>query len=539
MAALGVEFLCLGAAGREAITAGETAEIVVGLKNSDALPSSTGKRMSSSSMDITSPRCPDGFLELSGCDKLGTELEDLSDDLLGEIVSWLPDARDQARVERVSTRFRKSCKLVKTVKFLCRMKNVQRCTGPNAKHVTPFKDIVMSKLVHLTCVERLRLEIEDEMQASRFKEEVIEKNSLWISDDKFVLQWLPPVSANLISLTIIDYGQQAIFHQTMLLQHLSNFCKNLQFLELRNMFLDCAPTACSTADQMKPTRLSGVKVLTLRCVKLTENGLKDLNDCMPNLITLTLVTIVGLRDARFKSDKLKVLCLGLATRVKSVKLEVNALTKLQLKMACPDELRVEARSLQCLAVCMDKRQDAIVEFKGVNKLRELLMGASEFSTLDKLCSANPGLEKVFLDVPCMTFEDDGGWKAVLSHVPLNLPNMKHIKIKCTKLHTLSIGPGLWYSLEQDTKTNPETFSPTWPVLTTLILQIIVQELEVSLKLFRGLLESIPSLENLEVYVHKDSNMELEEFGPLKELFPTVQWKLDWWKKGLKFNRFSF
>ncbi|KAL3692154.1 hypothetical protein R1sor_005805 [Riccia sorocarpa] len=493
--------------------------------------------MSTSSLDVIS-RSRDDYLQFNGCEKL-TRIDDLTEDLLGEILSYLPDARDQARAETVSTSFRKSCKLVKKVKFLCRMRNVQRCTGPNAKYVTPFKDIVMSKIKSRNCVERLRLEIEDEMQASRFKEEVIEKNSLWISDDKFVVQWLPPVSANLISLTVIDYGQQAIFHQTLLLQHLSNYCKKLKYLELRNMFLDCAPPASGTGDQAKPTRLLGVTVLTLRCVKLTENGLQDLNECMPNLTTLTLVTIVGLRDARFKSDNLKVLCLGLATRVKTVRLEANHLLKLQLKMACPDELRVEARRLECLAVCMDKRPDAVVDFKNVNRLRELLMGASEFSTLHILCSANPGLEKLFLDVPCMAFEDDGGWKAVLDHVPLKLPDMKLIKVKCTKLHTLSVGPGLWYALEHDMKENSEVFAPTWPNLVTLILQIIVQEVEVSLKLLRALLESIPTLEKLEVFVHKDSNMKLEEFGPLKELFPTVELKLDWWKKGLKFNRFSF
>lgn len=306
------------------------------------------------------------------------------------------------------------------------------------------------------------------------------------------------------------------------------------------MYLNCSPKQCGTAaDQGKATRLCGVTTLTLRCVKLTENGLRELNECMPNLKTLTLVTVVGLKDARFKSDLLEVLCLGLATKVKTVKLEVNSLIKLQLKMACPDELRVEAGNLQCLAVCMDKRPDTIVDFKGVNKLRELLMGASEFSTLHTLCKSNPELEKAFLDVPCMAFEDNGGWKAVLNHVPLNLPDMKLIRVKCPKLHTLSVGPGLWYSLEEDMKKNPEVFAPTWPALKTLILHLIVQEIEVSMKLLRGLVESIPTLVKLEVYVHRDSKAELEEFGQLTDLFPSLELKFDYWKKGLKFECFSF
>ncbi|KAL2651902.1 hypothetical protein R1flu_020030 [Riccia fluitans] len=471
-----------------------------------------------------------------------TKFSDLPYEIIGEFLTFLGDAQDQARAELASPSFRMSSRFVRNTRFICRLKNVQRaCPGANAKHVIPFKDIVMGKIKSFKCLEKLRLEIEEGMQASRFKDEVIVKNSLWLSEEKFVLEWLPPVSKTLQSLTVIDYGQQAIFNQTPLLHHLSNYCKQLKVLELRNMYLNCTPKQeCGTAaDQGKGTRLPGVTTLTLRCVKLTENGLKDLNEFMPNLRTLTLVTVVGLKDARFKSDTLEVLCLGLATKVKSVKLVVNSLIKLQLKMACPDDLSVEACNLQCLAVCMDKRCDTSVKFKGVNKLRELLMGASEFSTLHILCSSNPELEKVFLDVPCMAFEENGGWKGMLSHVPLTLPNMKYIRGKCQKLHTLSVGPGLWYSLEHDMKNNPDVFAPTWPVLRTLILHLIVQEIAVSMKLLRALVESIPTLVTLEVYVHRDSKAELEEFGQLRESFPTVELKLDYWKKGLKFECFSF
>ncbi|KAG6541675.1 hypothetical protein Mapa_016940 [Marchantia paleacea] len=470
----------------------------------------------------------------------------LPEAMIGEILSRLPDMRDLARAQLVNTCFRESSAYVKYVKFLCRQRNVRRGAGQNGEcPVKPFKEIVTSKLKTVKCVERLRLEIEDEMQANRYKEENNEKNSLWLSENKFVKEWVPLVCATLQNLTVIDYGQQAIFHPTPLLQHLAQHCKHLRTLELRNMFLDCSPNQCGTTkDQVKENRLKGVSTLTLRCVKLTENGLKDLNEVMPNLRTLTLVTVVGLKDAWFKSDHLQVLCLGLATKVKSVWLEVKQLIKLQLKMACPEQLRVKAPNLRCLAVCMDKRPDTKVEFEGVKDLRELLMGASEFSTLHDLCKDNKQLEKVFLDVPCMAFEDNGGWKGVLPHVNLkNLPDMKRITSFCTQLHTLSVGPGLWHALEQDMTKNPDVFCPTWPNLTRLILHLIVQDMDVSMKLLKALVDAIPTLKTLEVYVHKDSKVDTQEFQQLKEtvkkLVPRVDLKLDSWKKGLKFECFSF
>ncbi|CAM6086141.1 unnamed protein product [Calypogeia fissa] len=253
---------------------------------------------------------------------------------------------------------------------------------------------------------------------------------------------------------------------------------------------------------------------------------------MPNLDTLTLVTVVGLREAKFKSDNLKVLCLGLATKVKSVKLVVKHLVKLQLKMACPDKLTVEAPDLECLAVCMDKRDKTLVEFQKVRLLKELLMGASEFTTLTNLSSCNQLLEKVVLDVPCMAFEDSGLWKGVLANVPLAIPNMEEIRSCCPNLQTLSVGPGLWYALEEEHKEALNSRNESalkerlkWPTLRRLIVHLIVQKKENSML--------------LEVYVHKDSKVDFQDFSRMKLQFSHLELKCDSWKKGLRFECFSF
>jgi hypothetical protein len=299
------------------------------------------------------------------------------------------------------------------------------------------------------------------------------------------------------------------------------------------MYLDCR----SLGNKHK---LSKLTTLTLRCVKLTDTGLSDLNRCMPNLDTLTLVTVVGLREAEFKSDNLKVLCLGLATKVKSVKLVVPNLVKLQLKMACPDKLTVDAPSLQCLAVCMDKRERTEVKFQNVTLLKELLMGASEFLTLTTLSRTNSLLEKVFLDVPCMSFEDSGVWKGVISTVPLAIPEMDAIRSCCPNLQTLSVGPGLWYALEEESTKNDSSVSLSkWPTIRRLIVHLIVQSLELSMRLLTELVSAIPTLAMLEVYVHKDSKVDVNDFYRLNEQFPLVELKFDSWKKGLRFECFSF
>jgi hypothetical protein len=462
--------------------------------------------------------------------------EVLPEAMLMEILSRLPDAWDLVNCAAVNRIFRSTYRHVKVVRFLYKREDSRRKGEPSVS----FKETVAGTIQHLTSVENLRLEIEDAMQASRYKDEDCDIYSLWLSQQSFIYQWLPPwVSKSLQTLTVIDYGQQAIFHATPLLQILAAECKQLRTLELRNMFLDCR----KLGEQDKLTKLT---TLTLRCVKLTDTGLSDLNRCMPNLDTLTLVTVVGLREAEFKSDNLKVLCLGLATKVKSVKLVVKHLVKLQLKMACPDKLTVEAPDLECLAVCMDKRDKTQVEFQKVRLLKELLMGASEFSTLTNLSSCNQLLEKVFLDVPCMAFEDSGLWKGVLTNVPLAIPNMEEIRSCCPNLQTLSVGPGLWYALEEEHKEALNSRNESalkerlkWPTLRRLIVHLIVQKKENSMGLLTALVRSLPSLTLLEVYVHKDSKVDFQDFSRMKLQFSHLELKCDSWKKGLRFECFSF
>lgn len=470
-------------------------------------------------MEIDTPQCRPRNID-----------EMLPEAMLMEVLSRLPDARDLARCAVVNQFFRSSSTQVRAVRFTCRQANMLPREGGMV--VTPFKETVTSVLGRLNGVEDLRLEIGEKIQGQKYKQEELDKTSLWLSERSFVSKWVPFVSRTLQHLCLVDYGQQAIFKPSPLLQTLSSLCPNLQTLEVRNMYLDCRD--CQIMPKMKS--------VTLRCVKLSEAGLKDISRCMPNLVFLSLVTVVGLKEAEMKSDRLEVLCLGLATKVSSVKLESNSLVKLQLKMHCPEKLKVISPNLRSLALCMG--QNRTLEFEKVSELEELLMGASEFSTLARLTETNAALRKVFLDIPCMSFEESGKWKGVLQQVPLIVPNMEAIRVCCPRLETMSVGPGLWYSFEQS-MTNRDSEGdlvlPKWPTLKRLILHVIVTNLDTSLGLLRALMKAVPSLTVLEVYVHESSRVEAGEFCQhLKPLCsPMPELKFDGWKKGLKFGCFSF
>ena len=286
-----------------------------------------------------------------------------------------------------------------------------------------------------------------------------------------------------------------------------------------------------------------VTSLTLRCIKMTEFSLMDINQSMPSLISLALISVFGVEEAKFSSPNLEILCLGLSTSAKVVELDLPKVRKLQLKMTCPDSLKVKAPKLAYVAVCMENRDGTEVEFESVTNLKELLFGASHFFTLSQLMRCNPLLEKVFLDVPCMALGEDGRWEGILPHVPLRVPDMESLKKSCPLLQTLSVGPGLWHAMEENFISKQEiTTFRRWPALSRLILHTVVLSLETCIAVLEWMLATVPSLQVLEIYVHMDSPVRVDQlFHACMQLGRPRHSKLMMgsWKRSLNFSCFSF
>lgn len=194
-------------------------------------------------------------------------------------------------------------------------------TSPQRPVHVPFKNACLNMLQRLDSVQQLRIEVDQEMQANQLLKEELHMVDFWLSEPMFVSKWVSLCSHSLQHLTLIDYGQQAIMRQSPIVKILSEKCKNLQSLELRNMFLD-------TEDLQQ---MSNMKSLTLRCIKMTERSLTDINACMPALVTLALVSVFGVQEARLTSENLEVLCLGLSTSAKIVDLDLPKVKKLSSK----------------------------------------------------------------------------------------------------------------------------------------------------------------------------------------------------------------
>ncbi|XP_024393451.1 uncharacterized protein [Physcomitrium patens] len=392
-----------------------------------------------------------------------------------------------------------------------------------------FREVVVGFLQKKPNLVQLRIEIEAELQSHPVPETERTRTDFWLSDPQHLKRWVPSVRSTLKHLCIVDYGQQAIVRRTTILAVLSQNCKLLMTLDLRNMFID------STGLEDMPSVVS----FTLRCVKVTGDTLQHINAHMRNLKTLALLGVFGVTHGNLDFPHMKVLCLGLSTVAREVSMHLPSLVKLQLKMLCPERLTVTASDLKFMAFNLDIREISKVEFKDLRKLQELLYGASSFETLLKIVAANPNLEKLFLDIPCMALGEDGKWLGVLKGIPITLPSFKQL-LMCERLEVLNVGPGLWHSMEENL--GQLSTVEKWPPFKRLTLHMIPQNLDICVAILRILLK--PGLVALKICVHTHSLISYETIvSAVKEIVShfgqDFRFESQPWTKSLDFSCFSF
>ncbi|CAM6048914.1 unnamed protein product [Sphagnum compactum] len=400
-----------------------------------------------------------------------------------------------------------------------------------------FRQAVEQDLLTKSRVQQLRIEIEPKLQSKSVGADEREHSDFWLSDPVHLYIWVPSVAQTLQHLCIVDYGHQAIVRISPILKILSHYCNHLKTIDLRNMFIDT--NECT--DMQKLTSF------TLRCVKINGDALNDFSGKMKNLQTLALLGVFGIDTGHLKLQQLKILCLGLSTKAKVVTMELPSLTKLQLKMACPEDMSITAPNLKYVAFNLEVPAASNLEgvpgslalrFVNVKNLQELLYGASKFVALSDLVIGNQYLNKVFLDIPCMALGEDGKWLGVLKEVILNIPSFTTLQQQCPNLEVLNIGPGLWYSMESNIETVKNV--RRWPGVRTLILQMIPQKMETSVMLLRTLVTAIDTLVNLEIFVHTSSPVNsLEFFEVIQNQVQHLNLKQKPWTKSLDFTCFTF
>ncbi|XP_024358815.1 F-box/LRR-repeat protein At4g29420 isoform X1 [Physcomitrium patens] len=359
-----------------------------------------------------------------------------SQEIVDEIVHHVEDARDIAKLSVTCKSFQETGYNVRSmhVKVLNEdhewARNLVDMSSPNSGlESRNLKDTVVNIIAKKHCIKQLCIEVEPRLQSKEVPENEGQRTDFWMSDPYFVRKWLPRAGATLQHLCIVDYGKQAIMRRSSVLKIISENCKLVKTLDLRNMYIDTSDCGVMTS----------MVSMTLRCVKVTVGTLDDMNTIMPNLQTLALLGVFGVEKGNLKFKNMKVLCLGLSTPAENVLMDLPSLEKLELKMQCPQDLRIVAPQLKYFAFNMKVPEESKVQVccgdttkvhatKDLpGGLLELLYGASSFGTFALRLERNrSNCKTLYVDIPCMALKEDGTFFTVSKDVSLNLPCFENL-----------------------------------------------------------------------------------------------------------------
>jgi len=163
-------------------------------------------------------------------------------------------------------------------------------------------------------------------------------------------------------------------------------------------------------------RMPKLTSFMLDCVRIDSDAFNDISDKMRSLQTLAMRGVFGIQTGCLSSPQLKVLCLEFSTKAGAVKLDLPSLSKLQLKMPCPEELCITAPALKSIAFNLEVPECSAIKFEGLSHLQELLYGESNFLSLSIICGGVLQ-NKLNFDIPWLG--GDPNWLGVLNQVMCN------------------------------------------------------------------------------------------------------------------------
>uniref|UniRef100_A0A7I4C8H5 F-box domain-containing protein n=1 Tax=Physcomitrium patens TaxID=3218 RepID=A0A7I4C8H5_PHYPA len=184
-------------------------------------------------------------------------MDRFSQEIVDEIVHHVEDARDIAKLSVTCKSFQETGYNVRSmhVKVLNEdhewARNLVDMSSPNSGlESRNLKDTVVNIIAKKHCIKQLCIEVEPRLQSKEVPENEGQRTDFWMSDPYFVRKWLPRAGATLQHLCIVDYGKQAIMRRSSVLKIISENCKLVKTLDLRNMYIDTSD--CGVMTSMVP-----------------------------------------------------------------------------------------------------------------------------------------------------------------------------------------------------------------------------------------------------------------------------------------------
>ncbi|XP_059433512.1 F-box/LRR-repeat protein At4g29420-like isoform X2 [Corylus avellana] len=191
-------------------------------------------------------------------------MEELPPSLIVDILSRLTDSDELARCRLVSKTFNSLSYEVRSVRLLCTLSRYLKSRAPETKFlVTPFKNILKTLVCDSQFLESVFIGVDKSLGNVAYDDVEDESDDLYLTDVRFVKEWLPRIAGRLRSLSVSDFWFQSCWRKSEVLSLISSCCHTLLKLEVKNAWL--------SVDGLNP--MPTLTSLTLEFVRLDDEDL--------------------------------------------------------------------------------------------------------------------------------------------------------------------------------------------------------------------------------------------------------------------------
>ncbi|KAF5748510.1 F-box/LRR-repeat protein [Tripterygium wilfordii] len=440
-------------------------------------------------------------------------MDDLPDSLVLDILSRLSDSSDIARCRVVSKTLNLLSCQVRSINFFCSLSRYLKSRSPETRSlITPFKIVFADLVRSYRCLQSVSIGVEKSLAGISYDDLEDDSDDLFLTEVRFVKEWLPMVCGELRSLSISDFWAQSCWRRSDILSLISSSCHDLLQLELKNAWL--------SVDSLYP--MPKLTSLTLEFIRLDDEDLSKVNGCFPSLQVLNLIGVGGLKEPKIHLLHLKTCKWTVSNAPHSLGIFAPILVKLELKCIKPSSIVLDTPLLADLNISIEKAKR--FEGKEFLNLKNLHLESSRLLRLIDwfLPSRSKTVKKLTIE----------------SRKSPDLPQLKMIETTFyafPNASTLNFGPLVWSRLV--TCYGPEGLSSSATVMDQLkeiTAYLMPCALNDSFGFISGLLRiSVPNLSDMSLLIHHevDSSIVTNLISKCIACHPRVRWRWGIWKEG--------
>ncbi|KAJ7969494.1 F-box/LRR-repeat protein family [Quillaja saponaria] len=438
-------------------------------------------------------------------------MDDLPLPLILEILSRLTDSADLARCRLASKTLNALSYEVGSINHLCSMSRYLKSRSPETKlHVTPFKTIFKDLVSRSRFLESVSIGVDKSLSGVSFDDLEDESNDLYLTDFRFMKEWLPIIGEGLRSLSISDFWVQSCWRRSEALSLISSYCLSLIKLEIKNAWL--------SVDGLCP--MPTLTSLTLEFVRLDDEDLSKINNCFPSLRDLNLIGVGGLREPKIHLLHLRTCQWSVSNAPLSLTISAPNLVILKLNCIKPRSILLETPSLSDFYLSLENADEFKLTISP--SLKCLQLESFNLVSLFSMFNYGETIEKLTLDSFRRT-----------EFVEVTNFSLEKLFDSFPNLSNISLGPGAWSDAEASFRTGGLNDRTGMKALKEFVAHLVIYEFEFTLLFIFSILDKCPKLLDMSLLIpHEvDSYVASNLMSRCRDEFSRVRWRWGIWKEG--------